>query len=134
MAAQVPLIYQPKFQDDKLGVVAQPDFLILEDEGYRAVDAKLARSMKDKPEVRIQLAVYQQVLKSELHTKALLGGGESELISDKDLSRADKFLVDMKELATSERPVAHYGATLLIYPVKSCHVQKRVQPWCGAVL
>jgi uncharacterized protein len=92
-------------------VVAQPDFLILEDEGYRAVDAKLARSMKDKPDVRIQLAVYQQVLKSKLPAKALLGGGESELISDKDLARADEFLVDMKELATSERPVAHYGAT-----------------------
>jgi len=111
MAAQVPLIYQPKFQDDELGVVAQPDFLILEDEGYRAVDAKLAQSMKDKPEVRIQLAVYQKVLKSELHARALLGGCESELISDKDLSRADEFLVDMKELATSDRPVTHYGAT-----------------------
>lgn len=111
MAAQVPLIYQPKFQDDQLGAVAQPDFLILEDEGYRAVDAKLAQSMKDKPEVRIQLGVYQKVLKSDLHARALLGGGESELISDKDLARADEFLIDMKELATSDRPVTHYGAT-----------------------
>ena len=111
IAAHVPLIYQPKFKDDILGVVAQPDFLILEDDGYRAVDAKLARSIKDKPDVRIQLAVYQRVLKSKLHTKALLGAGESDLISEKDLARASEFLADMRYLATSERPVAHYGAT-----------------------
>jgi len=111
MAAQVPIIYQPKFQDDELGVVAQPDFLILESAGYRAVDAKLARSMKEKPEIRIQLAVYQRVLKSELRTKALLAEGESEVVGDKDLKRADEFLVDMRKLASSDRPMTHYGAT-----------------------
>lgn len=111
MAARAPIIYQPQLQDDELSVVARPDFLILEDEGYRAVDAKFAQSMKAKPEVRIQLAVYQKVLKSELHTKALLGSGKSELIGDNDLARAEEFLIDMRALATSDRPVAHYGAT-----------------------
>ncbi len=111
MAARIPLIYQPKFRDDELAVVAQPDFLMLEEQGYRAADAKLAGSVRDKPDVRIQLAVYQRVLKSDLHTRALLGNGETELINDKDLAHADEFLADMAVLADSPRPEAHFGAT-----------------------
>ncbi len=111
IAARTPLIYQPKFQDKELSVVAQPDFLFLEDEGYRAGDAKLARSMKDKPDLRIQLAVYQRVLKTELSTKALLAEGNFEFINEKDLKNSDAFLADMKELATADRPDAHFGAS-----------------------
>lgn len=109
--ARVPVIYQPRFQDDTRGVIAQPDFLLLEDEGYRAADAKLARSIRDKPAIRIQLAVYQRVLASKLSTRALLGNGESEFIAAKDLLSADEFLADMKTLANAAKPAAHYGAS-----------------------
>ncbi|MGB5410300.1 MAG: TM0106 family RecB-like putative nuclease [Woeseiaceae bacterium] len=109
--AKTPVIYQPKFRDDALRVVAQPDFLFLEEEGYRAADAKLARSLDGKTDVRIQLAVYQRVISSNLSTRALLGGGETELISVKDLDRADEFLADMALLAETDRPQAHFGAT-----------------------
>ncbi|MEM7432776.1 MAG: TM0106 family RecB-like putative nuclease [Pseudomonadota bacterium] len=111
MAARTPLIYQPKFQDVELSVVAQPDFLFLEKEGYRAGDAKLAQSMKTKLDLRIQLAVYQRVLGTDLPTMALLADDKPEYIGEKDLKNADEFLADMKELAIAKRPNAHYGAS-----------------------
>ena len=72
MEEKTPVIYQGVFRNDELRVVAQPDFLFLEKVGYRAADAKLARSLRDKPDARIQLAVYQRVLGSTLPTKAIL--------------------------------------------------------------
>lgn len=111
MESHTPIIYQPKFRDDTLGVVAQPDFLFLEADGYRAADAKLAGSIKDKPGLRIQLAVYQRVLRSDLPAKALLGNGEEALIGAKDLDRADEFIASMKHLADSPRPEVHFGNT-----------------------
>jgi len=111
MADLTPIIYQPKFRDDALGLVAHPDFLFLEPEGYRAADAKLASSIKDKTDLRIQLAVYQHVLHSELPTKALLGNGVEAVIGEKDLERADDFIADMAHLLESPRPEVHFSAS-----------------------
>jgi len=111
MAARTAVIYQPIFRNESLGVVAQPDFLLLESEGYRAADAKLSTSLKKKIDLRIQLAVYQKVLDTDLLTKALLGNGTEAYIQPKDLDLAGEFLTDMQQLAQANRPSAHYGRT-----------------------
>lgn len=111
MRERAPLIYQPRVADPEHRVVARPDFLILEQGGYRAADAKLARSLKDKPGARVQLAVYQKLLGTTLSTQALLADGHTEFTSEKDLERADEFLRDLQALTHSEMPPAHFSAS-----------------------
>lgn len=111
IAARVPVIYQPKVLDKTLGVITQPDFLFSEPAGYRAAGATLARSIENKLDLRIQLAVYLKVLKTDLPTKALLGNGESVLNWLKDLVKAGEFLADIKHLAGTSRPEVHFGSS-----------------------
>lgn len=66
VAARVPVLYQPTFRVSRqiagteLEIVGQPDFLILDGDGYIVRDAKMARRIDDEhhPEILLQVQLY----------------------------------------------------------------------------
>ena len=112
MNSRVPVIYQGTIVDRSLGVVAKPDFLILEGEEYRAKDAKLASTMDGKKAQTAQIGTYDIVLKSSHRAMALLPDGETYEIREKDLVTARHFIEDMQGIVNAKsRPDANYTAT-----------------------
>lgn len=112
MAANTPLIYQGMIIDETLGVICQPDFLVLKDGAYRADDAKLALEADGKKEIAAQLGTYERVLGSSHRARALLSNDSVYELRDRDQRTADQFIKDMSALtATKERPVANYTAS-----------------------
>jgi uncharacterized protein len=104
------VIYQPHLEDRNRGLRGRPDFLERTPSGeYQVADAKLANSLRDHPEIKIQLAVYRKLLNSRLPAKVFLGSGEVEEVGDEVSKEADKFVTDMQSILDSaERPAVHY--------------------------
>lgn len=112
MAQRVPLIYQGTLVSDELGVICQPDFLVLEDGAYRAEDAKLASAAEGKKEIMAQLGTYERVVGSPHRARALLSNDEVYELRDRDRRTAERFVADMADLVRSEtRPGANYTAS-----------------------
>ena len=106
---KVPVIYQPVLVDSKNGVIGKPDFLILTDSGeYQVADAKLASSVDNRPEIRLQLGVYRMLLGTELPALVYLGNGEVAEVGDESLKPAEKYLSSMKEILSEDSPPAAY--------------------------
>lgn len=112
IAARTPVIYQPRFVDADLGVIGDPDFLLLEQTGYRIADAKLALSLDNKKAIKAQLGMYRRLARSELPALVFLGNGEVAEVGDADAPVADAFLADMRALAGApDEPETHYSYT-----------------------
>lgn len=110
MAAGAPVIYQPAIVREDLGLIAQPDFLLLEDGGYRIGDAK--SSSRLKPEQAIQLAAYQIAFDSDRPARAYLSGDAQDEVPARALPKARQFIADMQaNVAGAPRPEAHFGAS-----------------------
>jgi len=110
--AGTPVIYQPQFIDQELGVTGTPDFLIREGEAYRVADAKLALSVEKKKAIKAQLGAYRRLAKSELPARVYLGDGEVVDIDPTDDTIAEAFISEMQALAsTGEQPATHYSYT-----------------------
>lgn len=107
----VPAIYQPHFVDTDLKVAGRPDFLIRTASGqYQIADAKLANSLRNHPELRIQLATYRALARSPLPALAYLGSGTVEEVGDEDDVERDKFIQSMTELLAQDHPPeTHFG-------------------------
>lgn len=110
--ARMPIIYQPQFFDADLNLVGIPDFLILEGEGYRVADAKLALSIDNKKAIKAQLGTYRRLAKTELPARVFLGDGEVVDIDPEDDLLAEAFVAEMQALRLSnEPPNTHYSYT-----------------------
>jgi uncharacterized protein len=112
IAAQTPVIYQPRFVDTALGVVGDPDFLLRENADYRVADAKLALSLDNKKAIKAQLGMYRRLARSKLPALVYLGNGDVTEVGDADAAIAESFLVDMQALAAAPgEPETHYSYT-----------------------
>jgi predicted RecB family nuclease len=66
VGARVPVLYQPTFRvsqpiaGTEVEIVGQPDFLILDGDGYIVRDAKMARRIDEEnhPEILLQVQLY----------------------------------------------------------------------------
>lgn len=106
----VPVIYQPQFIDESLGLVGNPDFLILSDEGYQVADAKLAMSVDKNRAIKTQLGIYQRLSNTSLAPIVFLGDGEAYEVGDDIHALATRFLKDMANVAKQkELPATHFG-------------------------
>ncbi len=106
-----PAIYQPQFIDEEIGIEGRPDFLLQQDNGaYRVADAKLARSLKKHPEIRIQVALYRMLARSDLDALVYLGNGETETVGDEANKECDAFLSSIRDiLSQGNPPDVHFG-------------------------
>ena len=108
--ARVPVIYQPQFIDEARGVIGNPDFLILTDDGYQVGDAKLSLSIEGKKAITAQLGVYRILADSALPAIVYLGNGGTAEVTAHDRPVAEQFLADMAALASSAtEPETHYA-------------------------
>ncbi|QQR91066.1 MAG: TM0106 family RecB-like putative nuclease [Myxococcales bacterium] len=110
IAKRIPVIYQAQLNDEKNGIIGNPDFLILHESGeYQAADAKLSLNGAKK-EIRAQLGLYRRMLGNGLPAIAFLGNGEEYLVEDSDDSVAEQFLADMRRILSSdEEPFVRYS-------------------------
>lgn len=105
-----PVIYQPRFIDESLGLAGNPDFLILSEDGYQVADAKLAMSVDKNRAIKTQLGVYQLLSKSPLAPIVFLGDGEACEVGEDISSLAQRFLADMQTVSMQdELPDTHFG-------------------------
>lgn len=106
-----PLIYQPIARDNERRIQGRPDFLLLTESGdYQVVDAKLAVSLKNRPDLVIQLGLYRWLFNTPLPALAYLGAGAVEEVGDEAGSRCRTFVDEMRLLLDqSEPPEALYA-------------------------
>lgn len=106
-----PIIYQPAFVDDQLGLEGRPDFLIHKSKGgYQVADAKLATRLDGHPEIRIQLALYRRLAGSRLPALAYLGTGDIAEVGPASDAEANRFLKDFRAaLAKPTPPAANFS-------------------------
>ena len=113
MAQGAPLIYQPAFEDQQLGLEGRPDFLIRSPRGdYQVADAKLAARLEDHPEISLQLALYRRLVGPRLPALVYTGAGDVVEVSvDADLE-AERFLNEFQAaLACTDPPLTHFSET-----------------------
>ncbi len=112
IAEEVPVIYQAQLSNEADSIIGLPDFLILHENGkYQAADAKLSLR-ENKIEIQVQLAIYRQLLKSDLPAIVFLGDGSQALIGDEADTVANRFLSEMRALmASPSEPLVRYANT-----------------------
>ncbi len=110
MEQGTPVIYQPHLENPAMGLGGRPDFLERTPRGeYRVADAKLATSLRDHPEIAIQLAIYRKLLNSTLPARVFLGNGAVEELGDEAFAPAEAFIADMRAmLESADRPAVPY--------------------------
>ncbi len=108
---RTPAIYQPQFIDEEIDIEGRPDFLLQQDNGaYRVADAKLARSLKKHPEIRIQVALYRMLTRSDLDALVYLGNGYTETFGDEANKERVAFLSSIRDiLSQGNPPDVHFG-------------------------
>ncbi|GBE06995.1 PD-(D/E)XK nuclease superfamily protein [bacterium BMS3Abin11] len=110
MADKVQVIYQAQLLDEANRLTGYPDFLILNENGeYQPADAKLSLN-EEKKEIQIQLGFYRRMLANSLPATVFLGDGNEALIGDEANAITEKFIVEMRELLSSENePIVRYS-------------------------
>jgi len=103
MESGVDLIYQGQLMDEERGLFGKPDFLIRSEDGsYRAGDAKLARSLKDK--TGIQLAFYRNLLGTNQGASVFLGNGSVEEVGGEYDEILENFIRDARKIIDAPNP------------------------------
>mgnify|MGYP006268345685 CR=1 FL=1 len=115
IAERVPVIYQPRFEDQAQGIVGIPDFLILTDDGYVVGDAKLSLRVgerSDRKGIRAQLATYRTLAHTRLPGRVYLGNGDVEEMTGEADADGQQFITDMITLRDlEEEPDTQYSSS-----------------------
>jgi uncharacterized protein len=102
IALQTPFIYQPVLFDEALLLEGRPDFLVLQEDGtYRIADAKLARSLRDRPDIKVQIGIYRRLLRSDQPAVVHLGNGRTEAVGAEIDADVDRFLAHARRVVES---------------------------------
>ncbi|MGR8948970.1 MAG: TM0106 family RecB-like putative nuclease [Gammaproteobacteria bacterium] len=118
MATRTPVIYQPQFRNDSINLVGTPDFLLLSGNSYQVGDAKLVSSVDKNRAIKIQLGVYQLLLRNvedlagadELAPVVFLGDGEAREVEHDVVNLAKEFIDDVTLLADApDMPSTHFA-------------------------
>ena len=92
------------FNGTEYNVIGEPDFLVLEDQGYIIRDSKMSRRIteKDHPEILLQMDLYRWLFEQAFNTKPKsleIHSGTGELI-EISLSENIDSLSALKEIVT----------------------------------
>jgi len=111
MLDKVEVIYQGKLIKPDENLIGDPDFLILHESGeYQPADAKLARSIARKKDIKVQVGLYRRMLGNGLPGIVYLGNGKTAEIGDEVNQSVDDFIIGMNEiLASPEPPLVRYS-------------------------